>query len=259
MTGEIVTSNGYRLTPLKVDPAVATGVLYAIVHRETGRAYIGITTRPVAQRWARHFNGLSRCAKLFAAIQKHGAGAFDRIVLASDLPAATLRQAEQDAVRRCEADGSHGFNLTSGGESNPMENAEVRAKLRAIQATSEYQEKHGAANKAAHNRPEVRLRKSAAAREALNRPDVKARLSISICQAHARPDVKARHSAGLRAGWAKRAEPYRRNWTHRDGRAFRGTPTEMVAAFPADVLGQASLSAVAQGKNAQHKGWRLAA
>lgn len=105
--------------------------LYSITHRETGREYIGVTSRSVKLRWYEHQYQAQRGRKTYiaSALRKHGVDAFDFRVEAQLPTHAESLIAERIAValRR------PAFNLTVGGDgtSGYTHTAETRSKLRA--------------------------------------------------------------------------------------------------------------------------------
>ncbi len=86
--------------------------LYRVVHRETGRGYVGISVRH-AIRWNEHRRAARAGSPLpfHRALRKHGSEAFDwRVIAWSSMAGA--RQLEQIAV----ALGLGRYNATSGGQ-----------------------------------------------------------------------------------------------------------------------------------------------
>lgn len=55
--------------------------VYLIVHRGSGKVYVGQTRQNVQRRWWQHCRGDSQCSRLRAAILAFGADAFDMFVL----------------------------------------------------------------------------------------------------------------------------------------------------------------------------------
>jgi group I intron endonuclease len=87
--------------------------VYLIVHRDTGRVYVGSTSN-LSKRWSRHRielrNGTHRNRHLQAAWNRYGEAAFDWRVLAIIEPDQRfwLEQRAVDALKAC--DPAHGFN-----------------------------------------------------------------------------------------------------------------------------------------------------
>lgn len=69
----------------KDDVPPGMGVIYAIVHKTSRKAYIGATKRSARGRYNRHKNGSGNgeyvCPIIHAAIKKHGISSFDFVIL----------------------------------------------------------------------------------------------------------------------------------------------------------------------------------
>lgn len=142
--------------------------VYSITHRATGREYIGVTSRPVEQRWREHLADarVGRGSFLHRAIRKHGSEDFDFRVRAS-LP--TIEEAWL-AERILVAFENPAFNLTNGGEGTPgwSHTESTRAKISAALKASDALK---AANRAAGLRKRGR-KLSEAHRQALKQAHV---------------------------------------------------------------------------------------
>ena len=70
-----------------IPPGKGWSVVYAIVHKKTGRTYVGKhchlkTGKSVAKsRWAHHASKFSGCIRIRNSMQKHGAKAFVKVVI----------------------------------------------------------------------------------------------------------------------------------------------------------------------------------
>lgn len=124
-------------------PEEGTGYVYLIapvgsVTKKHG--YVGISTRPPGRRLRDHVGGHSGCHAIASALKKHGRSAFTFTILKwgvkeNDLPMEEMRMVE-------EFDTYHnGYNLTPGGEINPMNNPKTRRKHRAVMSSKEFIEK----------------------------------------------------------------------------------------------------------------------
>lgn len=111
-----------------------TGMIYKITHRESGKAYVGLTRQSLARRMQGHKTMALRekqrpgCTKLNAAIRKHGWQAFSKQVLYAGVPLSALSGMEIVCIAMHGTHSRHGYNLTAGGELSPFEDAEVRAR-----------------------------------------------------------------------------------------------------------------------------------
>src|SRR5882762_7150803 len=91
-------------------------IAYAIRRRESGKTYIGITTKPLRHRWAKLLEAASggRSTRIADAIRKHGPSAFivEHIASANGLEDLSALEilliAQEDSYRR-------GYNATTGG------------------------------------------------------------------------------------------------------------------------------------------------
>ena len=90
----------------------ATGIIYSIRHRASGKRYIGQTVTTLDKRIKQHMKAKSHIG---AALRKHGREAFVVQVLHANVPRQNLNQLERSeiAMRNCMA--PHGYNLTPGG------------------------------------------------------------------------------------------------------------------------------------------------
>ena len=94
-------------------------IAYKITHKESGKAYVGVTTKTVAHRWSRHLVMAGRkgqCNAMARAILKYGAQAFDVIELAYAFSKADMLEMERILIVQENTRPPFGYNLTSGGE-----------------------------------------------------------------------------------------------------------------------------------------------
>jgi group I intron endonuclease len=171
--------------------------LYCITHRESGREYIGVTSRTLAQRWREHTHGRGQ-TRIARAFKKYGADAFAMHVQA-DLPTrAELLIAERIAIAIRKPE----FNLTSGGEGTRLlygrvHSAETRAKIAATLTGRKLPEAH---------RAKLRGRVSNKRGVPMSE-EVKAKVSASRrLSAKPTPEMIARRSASLKAHYANNPE-----------------------------------------------------
>lgn len=143
--------------------AEKVGSVYAVVHLATARFYVGQTVRTVAERWSKHLDAARRGLDThFArAIRTYGSEAF-RVFEIARAPKSELDACERHWI--AELGAMHprtGFNMTRGGDANPMEAPELRAK---VSAALKGRPKPEIAGDAHHMRlrPESRAKVSAA-------------------------------------------------------------------------------------------------
>lgn len=92
---------------------------YRIVHKASGKTFIGITTHDVAARWKAHCYNSRYSYDRYAlhhAIAKHGADAFTVEHIASATSVDALRDLERALIAQHESLSPRGFNLTAGGD-----------------------------------------------------------------------------------------------------------------------------------------------
>jgi group I intron endonuclease len=109
------------------------GVIYEVMHRDSGRIYIGQTTTTVPRRWACHTcrarKGEGPSIYLARAIRKYGAKAFDVRTIARANSKAELDYLEQFFIVIRSSDSKQlGFNMTEGGESRQKRHLTVAHK-----------------------------------------------------------------------------------------------------------------------------------
>lgn len=93
-------------------------LVYLIRNRETGKGYVGITSKSLEQRWSQHCwtakRGEGRA--LHRAIRRYGVDAFEVSVLESHENLDDLNAAEVRLISKLGTFIPQGYNLTLGGE-----------------------------------------------------------------------------------------------------------------------------------------------
>lgn len=106
------------------------GQIYFVEHKDTGRVYVGQTTRQLHQRWAEHLKS-SYCNLLYRAIKKYGKDRFDIYPVDYANSQAELNAKEVFYIELLNSSGREfGFNLRSGG-SHGKHSAESKQKMSA--------------------------------------------------------------------------------------------------------------------------------
>ena len=94
-----------------------------------GKRYIGITCRPLAQRWGKDGKGYKENHHFWNAIQKYGWDNFKHEIVASELSLDDACTKEKELIRMYNAtDPNFGYNHTDGGQAG-IPNEEVRKRL----------------------------------------------------------------------------------------------------------------------------------
>ena len=94
-----------------------------------GKRYYGITKKKVEARW-KNGKGYEGNKYFYRAINKHGWGNFEHIVIAKGLSEEEAKWLEVELIREWDTTNrEYGYNITKGGDSNPMDNEESRKKM----------------------------------------------------------------------------------------------------------------------------------
>jgi group I intron endonuclease len=121
------------------------GVIYKVTS-PSGKAYVGQTIN-FRQRMNRHklsMNGRSGCKVISAAISKYGWEAMRTEILLEDVPVEDLDKMEQLMIAEhgtYHADTPGGYNLTRGGDKNPVSDPLIAAKMQIMYKSDEWKEK----------------------------------------------------------------------------------------------------------------------
>lgn len=201
------------------------GCMY-VVSGPGDKKYIGITLRPLADRWSEHQKNNSGCLSLLRAIKKYGASRFTTrtLVVSSDWD--YLCWLERRAILRYGTLGPRGYNLTLGGDGvvgladdakkrhrrntslgskSAWDNSTTRANRAIVFNSPEFKRKHAEATargvRAAYDRPEVRQNLVASMT-----PERKARISRRVSELWADPEYRANQLAKRRSQPARTAE-----------------------------------------------------
>jgi hypothetical protein len=103
-------------------------IAYKITHKESGKSYIGITTRTLAYRWKRHCGDGQRGIGM--AIRKYGKAAFDWEHVASATSLDNLLELERALIAQEGTLVPRGYNLCGGGEGQFSPSEETKTLLR---------------------------------------------------------------------------------------------------------------------------------
>lgn len=121
------------------------GTIYVIENLETGKMYIGQTTRTVEQRFKEHCKSFSGCHVLRNAIQKHGQDCFAVETLwEGECSQEELNELEIYYIEKHNTIYPYGYNLTYGGEGGKF--SDEKRKTLSEACIKKYQE-----------RPELRI------------------------------------------------------------------------------------------------------
>ena len=144
----LFSKSGVRRKPSQIVPTDATlrsikrakakqsakwaSITHGIVYKLTspsGKAYVGISKHSLEFRMRLHLRSNSYCKAIKAALNKYGEDAFTKELLHEHVPLAELGKLEVVEIARHGTYAPGGYNLTEGGEINPMDRPESRAKV----------------------------------------------------------------------------------------------------------------------------------
>jgi len=165
--------------------------VYCHTHTESGRRYVGLTSRTMNRRWAQHCCQ-ARSAKggrwhFPNAIRKYGPEAFAHDIIGVYDTLEEANQKERDKIEEWDLrNPEKGFNLAKGGtgadishsiRNNPWDRPEYRAK-QSVRLSVLQTPKSRFNNKAALNTPESREKRALRSKEIMSRPGMREKLSI---------------------------------------------------------------------------------
>jgi len=107
---------------------ITHGIVYKLTS-PSGKAYVGISKHSLDFRLKLHMKKESCCLAIKAALKKYGEDAFKKEVLHENVPIGELGKLEVMEIVKQGTYAPGGYNLTEGGEINPMEHPESRAKV----------------------------------------------------------------------------------------------------------------------------------
>jgi group I intron endonuclease len=194
----IKTANGASIAIPHISIEEARGAVYCVLHRDTSRVYVGITTGSVSRRWKQHcYDAIEKNARRYFSevIRKYGIVAFDVMVLEHGLVLSDLRKREEYYVAMLSANvHGCGFNTTAGGETPPSLDIRVRKKIADAQRgrilTPEWKAKLADAIRGKPKKPES-IEKTAAARRGMKLNDAW-RAALSEAHIGNRPSEETR-------------------------------------------------------------------
>jgi len=179
--------------------------IYCHTHIESGRRYVGLTSRTMERRWSQHVTQ-SKSSKSGRwhfpnAIRKYGPDAFEHKILETCDSLELANEREKHWVKEFDTiNPLFGFNLAHGGShtphpirKNPWINPEYREKQLA-RPNSFHTPQARANNKASLNTPESRAKRSALSKTSLNTPESRIKRSASSKAALSTPESRAKRS-----------------------------------------------------------------
>jgi hypothetical protein len=131
--------------------------LYMHINKTNGKVYVGQTKKSYCRRW-RNGKGYSACSRFAKSIEKYGWDGFEHIPLIEGLSKSESDYFEQFFIEFFDSQNPEfGYNLTAGGDENPMDNLVVRTKyyesMKQMHADPEWQKNHREFLKKLHSDP----------------------------------------------------------------------------------------------------------
>ena len=108
--------------------SITHGIVYKLTS-PSGKAYVGISKHSLEFRMKLHVRSNSYCKAIKAALNKYGEDAFKKELLHENVPLAELGKLEVMEIAKHGTYAPGGYNLTMGGEINPMDHPGSRAKV----------------------------------------------------------------------------------------------------------------------------------
>lgn len=194
----------------------------------SGKSYVGQTKKKVGERWHLHRVRKNKCWYVANAIRKYGWKNVEKIVI-ERVSDELLDERERYWIREMKTLKPGGYNLTEGGDENPMDNEDVRAhhlekmrdedhrlaqklrseKMHADEAwhadwaeknyissqNPEKKAKHAMSTKKSWDDPLIREARTEGIRRAFEDDEVRHRKKVATTAANKNPENKAKISA----------------------------------------------------------------
>lgn len=170
-----------------------------------GKCYVGQTVRKnLADRLRAHKNraksSKNNCRACAAAIRKYGwENVKHEVLMQGPLPNAELDAWERIAIFEQDTMSPNGYNLTPGGDVNPMRSKRVRKRLSKTCSTSEHKASTSKRIKSLHADPEWKQSWLESHLEAHQRPETIAKIVANNHQAWAKPGAREARGDAIRA------------------------------------------------------------
>lgn len=118
-------------------PKKGFGFIYKITRIKTGKSYVGLCKTKFRKRIADHLSNGSGCLHIHSALNKYGRHAFKYEIIEFDVPIEDLRFREKACIAFHDTY-RNGYNLTEGGDVNPMDCPEVKKKHKATMSSDKF-------------------------------------------------------------------------------------------------------------------------
>lgn len=103
--------------------------VYVHINKINGKRYYGITSQKPEKRW-KNGKGYKNNQYFARAIEKYGWDNFQHIVIAKGLTEEEAKWLEIELIREWDTtNNDYGYNITKGGDDNPMNNEETKKKV----------------------------------------------------------------------------------------------------------------------------------
>lgn len=185
------------------------GALYRLDF-PNGRAYIGITLKSAAERFAAHCANINRIDKqrlaVTSALKKYGAANVTLTVISDSDDWAELCRLEIEAIRTQQTLAPNGYNMTSGGDGAPDIRfsdetlSQMSASARAAWAAEGHRERMSQLRRGKRQTEVTKARRAESVREAWNKPGY--REAMRRVHRAVSKESNERRAAGVTAAWA---------------------------------------------------------
>lgn len=118
-------------------PKKGFGFIYKITRIKTGKSYVGLSKTNLRRRVGEHLSRGSGCLHIHAALNKYGRYAFKYEIIEFDVPIKDICFREKSCIAFHDTY-RNGYNLTKGGEVNPMDCPEVKKKHKATMSSDQF-------------------------------------------------------------------------------------------------------------------------
>ena len=166
-----------------------------------GLSYIGQTRKSVSKRWHLHRVKSNKSWAVANAIRKYGWENVEKTVVET-VSDEDLNGSEVEYIALFNTLRPNGYNLTPGGDFNPMDSEECRIRHREAVRDTEHRERQGKHSREWHADPEKHSMWRSKSTDAQRRPDVRLKHAAITKKNWKDPSVHKRRTDGLAKAFA---------------------------------------------------------
>ena len=188
---------------LRVECAPGFGQIYKIAptYKSSSNGYVGQNRTSLFHRLTSHLTKNSKCTAICNAIQRRGVENFTIEILQADIPISELNAQEVEWIAEMDT-WRHGYNCTPGGDSNPMDDPDVRARHKSIVSDPAFIKKCVQKRKITFATEEFKMKVSVSHKIAWSNPESKKKMSASQKKAWSVEGAKAARGSTMRKVWS---------------------------------------------------------